>query len=149
MDIKLGMEAKLYFCAAGIAGTPTWTELANVKNLTLSLQKGEADGTTRANNGWKATIGTLKEGSIEFEMVWKPSDAGFAAMKTSFFTNSAIGIACMDGPIATAGSEGLWADMEVMNFSREEPLDGPISVKVAIKPTYSANAPQWKTIAAA
>lgn len=34
----------------------------------LNLEKGEADVTTRANNGWRATKGTLKEGSIEFEM---------------------------------------------------------------------------------
>ena len=61
--VKLGLDAKLYFCAAGIGGTPTWTELTNVKNVTLNLQKGEADVTTRANNGWKATAGTLKEGS--------------------------------------------------------------------------------------
>ena len=77
MSVKLGLDAKLYFCVAGIGGSPTWTELTNVKNVTLSLQKGEADVTTRANSGWKATAGTLKEGSIEFEMVWDTADAGF------------------------------------------------------------------------
>jgi hypothetical protein len=37
MGVKLGLDAKLYFCAAGIGGTPTWTLLGNVKNLTLNL----------------------------------------------------------------------------------------------------------------
>jgi len=41
--VRFGIDAKLYFCAAGIGGTPTWTELTNVKNVTLSLTKGEAD----------------------------------------------------------------------------------------------------------
>lgn len=81
MSVKLGLDAKLYYCVAGIGGTPTWVELTNVKNVTLNLQKGEADVTTRANNGWKATAATLKEGSIEFEMVWDPSDAGFTREK--------------------------------------------------------------------
>lgn len=146
MSVKLGMEAKLYFCAAGIGGTPAWTELTNVKNVTLNLQKGEADVTTRANNGWKATAATLKEGSIEFEMVWDSADAGFTAMQSAYFGNSIIGIAAMDGPIATAGSQGLWADCHVIDFSREEPLEDAITVKVTVKPTYSANPPIWKTI---
>lgn len=41
--------------------------------------------TTRANNGWRATAGTLKEGSIEFEMVWDPTDAGFTRQKAVRF----------------------------------------------------------------
>lgn len=144
MSIKLGLDAKLYFCAAGIGGTPTWTELTNVKNVTLSLQKGEADVTTRANNGWKATAATLKEGSIEFEMVWDTADAGFTAIKNAWFNNTLIGLAVMDGPVATTGSQGLWADCTIIDFSRDEPLEDALTVKVTAKPTYSANAPIWK-----
>src|SRR5512146_1240366 len=102
MGTKFGMDAKLYFCVAGIGGTPAWTELTNVKNLTLNLQKGEADVTTRGNNGGKATAATLKEGSIEFEMVWDPADAGFTAIKDAWFNNTSIGFAVMDGGIAVA-----------------------------------------------
>jgi hypothetical protein len=146
MAIKLGMEAKLYFCAAGIGGTPTWTELTNVKNVSLALQTGEADVTTRGNSGWKATAATLKEGSIEFEMVWDTTDAGFTAIKNAYFGNSLIGLAVMDGGIAVSGSQGLWADCMITNFSRDEALEEAITVKVTAKPTYSTNAPQWKTI---
>ena len=146
MSVKLGMDAKLYFCAAGIGGSPVWTLLGNVKNVTLSLQKGEADVTTRANNGWKATAATLKEGSIEFEMVWDPSDAGFTAIKDAYFNNTIIGMAVIDGVITTTGSQGLWADCMITDFSREEPLEDAISVKVTAKPTYSANPPLWKVV---
>ena len=148
MSIKLGLDAKLYFCAAGIGGTPTWTELTNVKNVTLSLQKGEADVTTRANSGWKATAATLKEGSIEFEMVWDTADAGFTAIKNAWFNNTLVGLAVMDGPVATVGSQGLWADCAIIDFSRDEPLEDALTVKVTAKPTYSVNAPIWKTVAA-
>jgi hypothetical protein len=146
MSVKLGLDAKLYFCVAGIGGTPTWTLLGNVKNVTLNLQKGEADVTTRANNGWKATAATLKEGSIEFEMVWDPADTGFTAIKDAYFNNTLIGMAAMDGAVATTGSQGLWADCAITDFTRDEPLEDAISVKVTAKPTYSANAPIWKTI---
>jgi hypothetical protein len=146
MPVKLGLDAKLYFCAAGIGGTPTWTELTNVKNVTLNLQKGEADVTTRANNGWKATAATLKEGSIEFEMVWDTTDAGFTAIKNAWFNNTVIGLAVMDGGIAVTGSQGLWADCAIIDFTRDEPLEDALTVKVTAKPAYSTNAPQWKTI---
>ena len=146
MSVKLGLDAKLYYCVAGIGGTPTWTELTNVKNVTLSLQKGEADVTTRANSGWKATAATLKEGSIEFEMVWDTADAGFTAIKNAWFNNTNVGLAVMDGGVAVVGSQGLWADCAIIDFSRDEPLEDAMSVKVSAKPTSSANAPVWKTI---
>ena len=144
--IRLGLEAKLYFCVAGIGGYPQWTELDNVKNVTLNLQKGEADVTTRANNGWKALKGTLKEGSVEWEMVWDTQDAGFTAIQNAYFNDTLIGMAVMDGDIATNGTQGLWADCDIMDFSRDEPLEEAISVKVTAKPTYSANPPIWKKV---
>ena len=146
MSVKFGLDAKLYYCVAGIGGSPTWVELSNVKNVTLNLQKGEADVTTRANNGWKATAGTLKEGSIEFEMVWDTADSGFTAIKNAYFNNTIIGLGVMDGGIAVNGSQGLWADCSIIDFSREEPLAEAIKVKVTAKPTYSANPPIWNTV---
>ena len=145
--VPLGMNAKLYFCAAGIGGTPTWTEVANATNVTLNVTKGESDATTRANNGWKAVATTLKEASVEWEMVWNKADAGFTAMQQAFFNNTLLGMAVMDGDIAVAGNQGLWADCNITNFSREEPLAEVIKAKVTAKPGYSTNAPQWKTIA--
>ena len=145
MSHKLGMEGKL-FRNAGTYAIPDWKEMKNVKDLTLTLEKGEADLTTRGNAGWKATVGTLKEGSIEFEMVWDTEDAGFTAIKSAYFGNSLIGLAVMDGPIETSGNQGLWADCMITNFSRDEALEEAITVKVTAKPTYSTNAPHWKTV---
>jgi len=145
MGAKLGMEAKLYFGAALIG---PWTELKNVKDVTLNLETGEADVTTRGNAGWRATIGTLKDGSIEFEMVWDTEDAGFEAIKDAFFGNTPIAIAAMDGAIETPGSEGLQGLFSVTNFTRNEPLEEVLAVQVTLKPTYSATPPQWVVVAA-
>jgi hypothetical protein len=145
MGAKLGMEAKLYR-NTGTYEIPMWVELTNVKDLTLNLEKGEADVTTRANAGWKATAATLKEGSIEFEMVWDTADAGFTAIKDAWFNNATIEMAVLDGPIAQAGSQGLRASFAVINFSRKEPLEEAITVSVTIKPTYAEHAPEWMTV---
>jgi len=136
MSIKLGMEAKLYYGAAGITAT---TELTNVKDVTLNLESGEADVTTRGNSGWRATVGTLKTGSVEFEMIWDSDDAGFAAIKDAYFNNEPIALAILDG----VGGEGLDADFSITNFSRKEALEEAITVSVTAKPTYSTRAPAW------
>ena len=139
MAIKLGMDASLLYKVGGQSGGTAWTELANVRDVTLNLETGEADVTTRANAGWRATVGTLKEASVEFEMVWDTEDPGFAAIKDAFFTNAPIGLQVLDG----AAGQGLQADFSITNFSRNEALEEAITVSVTAKVTYSATAPSW------
>ena len=38
--------------------------------------------------------------------------------------------------------------MDVMKFPRTEPLEGEVMTAVSLKPTYAANAPEWKVVAA-
>ena len=144
MATRLGMDAKIYRNGGSYA-SPTWTEIANVKDVTLNLEKGEADVTTRANNGWRATVGTLKDASIEFQMVWDTEDAGFDAIRQAFFDNTPIEFAVMDGLITDPDSEGLLATCAILNFTRNEALEEAIMVDVTINPTYAENAPEWIT----
>ncbi len=137
--MKLGFEGKLYYGAAGSLAT---NEMTNVRDITVSVENGEADVTTRASNGWKATAATLKSGSIEWEMIWEPGDAGFDAIKNAYFNNTAIALAALDG----ADGEGLDADFSITKFSRSEPLEDAMKVSVTAKPTQGTGlrAPRWK-----
>ncbi len=139
MAYKLGMDAVLKY---GTAGSTANNTLTNVRNVTLNLEKGEADVTTRGNGGWKATVATLKDASVEFEMVWDTADAGFTAIKNSYFNNTAISLLILD---AATGGQGLDADFMVTKFTREEPLDEALVVKVTAKPTLSTRSPSWHT----
>ena len=142
---KIGLDAKLYFMAAGVSGSGVWTELANVRDVNLVLEKDEADISSREANGWEATRATLKKGSIEFDMNWKPSDAGFAAIKDAYFNDSHIGIRALDAAAddPEGPGEGLEADFEVTQFRRNEPLKEAITVAVTLKVTYVDTAPTW------
>jgi hypothetical protein len=142
MPIKLGMEAKLYYKVGGQGGAGSWVELTKLKDVTLSLEAGDADVTTRANNGWRATVATLKEATVEWEMVWDPTDVGFGAIKDAFLGNDVIGLQVLDDATGGAG-EGLQADFMITNFSRNEALEEAITVSVSAKVTYSASAPTW------
>ncbi|MCE9530353.1 MAG: phage tail protein [Planctomycetes bacterium] len=146
MGVKLGLDAKLYR-NTGTFASPTWDEIKNVKDLTLNLEAGEADVTTRGNNSWRATVATLKDASIEFDMVWDTGDADFAAIRDAFLNKTGIEFAVMDGDISTAGSQGLRATCAITKFSRNESLEEALTVSITVKPTYAANAPSWHVAA--
>ena len=125
-DFVLGMNAKLYH---GTAGTTAATEMGNVRDVTLTLEAGEADVTTRANQGWRATAPTLRECSVEFEMVWNPSDAGFTAIKTAFLTAGMVALKILD----QEGGQGPDGDFSITSFSRNEALEEAVTVSVTAK----------------
>ncbi len=136
MAYKLGLDAKLFH---GEAGNTATNEMTNVKDVTLNLESGDADITTRAAKGWRISAATLKEASLEFEMVWDTSDEGFKAVKNAFFNNTAIALFASDGD-----GNGLDADFVVSSFSRSEPLEEALTVSVTCKPTLIDRAPTWK-----
>ena len=125
-EFVLGMNAKLYH---GTAGTTAATEMGNVRDVTLTLEAGEADVTTRANQGWRATAPTLRECSVEFEMVWNPSDAGFTAIKTAFLAAGTVALKVLD----QAGGQGPDGDFAITSFTRNEALEEAVTVSVTAK----------------
>jgi hypothetical protein len=145
MSIKLGMNAKLYR-NTGTYATPVWAVMPNVKDLTLTLETGTAEVSTRGNAGWKATMATLREATIEFESIWDAEDVGFTTLRQAYFTSGTVEVAAMDGDITEAKSEGLRATVSVTNFSRSEPLEEAITASITLKPAYSTHSPEWMVI---
>ncbi len=135
MAIVLGLDAKLL---RGTAGATAATEVKNVKDLTLNLESGEADVTTRATKGWKASVATLKEASLEFGILYDTEDADFAAFQAAYFGNTPIALFVTDG-----NGSGLDADWSITGFSMEQNLEEAVTVSVTAKPTASTRAPVW------
>ena len=133
MAVVLGLDAVLLRGAAGSTGS---TEVKNVKDLTLNLESGEADVTTRATQGWKASVATLKEASLEFGILYDTEDADFTAFQEAYFSNTPIALFITDG-----NDHGLDADF---SERRQEPLEEALTVSVTAKPTASTRAPVWK-----
>lgn len=145
MGFGLGKDAKLYRSTGGTFAAPTWAVINNVKDLTLNLEGTEIDVSTRGGGGFKQRVIGLLDGSFEFDMVWDPSDAAFTALQAAFFARTTVLMGVFDKDVTVAGAQGLKADMSVLNFTREEPLEGAIMAKVKLAPGYSANTPVWFT----
>ena len=135
MAVVLGLDAILM---RGTAGQTAATEVKNVKDLTLSMESGEADVTTRATSGWKASIATLKEASLEFGILYDTEDADFTAFRDAYFGNTPLALFVTDG-----NGSGLDADWSITGFSVEQPLEEALTVSVTAKSTASTRAPAW------
>ena len=131
----LGMNAKTYRGAAGasLATLLAGGEVDNIKNLTLTLEAGESDVTTRGNSGWEATGSTLRKCGAEFEMLYKPGDLQFQALKSAFLAETNVRLAILTGAMDGEDAEGPVGDFSVSNFSRSEQLTEGISVPVSVK----------------
>lgn len=140
MATKLGYECKLYRSAtlmtaatgAEIEGK-TWIEITNARDVTPDATRDEADITTRANSGWKQTRGTLAEMTLDFEILYNPADANFAALESAFYGNTLIALADFDGNIVTDGSHGFAANFSITKFTAPEPLADVKKVSVTAK----------------
>ena len=135
MSVILGLNAKLF---RGASGTQEKEEMKNVKDLTLNLETGEADVTTRATEGWKASVATLKDASLEFGMLYDPTDPDLDAIQDAFLGNTPLAFFITDGD-----GTGLAADFSITNFSIEQPLEEAMSVSVTAKPTATTRPPTW------
>tara|TARA_R100000458_G_C8260495_1_gene236040 strand:+ start:472 stop:912 length:441 start_codon:yes stop_codon:yes gene_type:complete len=144
MAYVLGMNAKLYYNTGSYA-SPTWTLIDNVRDLTLNLERGDTDITTRGGGGWRQSVATLADGSIDFGMVWDTADTVFTAIKNAFINNTTVEFLALDGLQATTGSQGLRATMAITSFSRNEGLEDALTVDVSAKTAYADNAPEWYT----
>ena len=129
MAIKLGLDAKLF---RGTAGTQGTIEVTNVKDVSLSLESGEADVTTRKAKGWKLSVATLKEASLEITILYDTEDEDFLAFKEAYFSNTPISLFVTDGDTT---AHGLDADFSVTGFTVDQPLEEAVTVKVTAKPT--------------
>jgi len=137
----MGFDGVLGYKVGGVAGGGSYTALNPVRDVQLNLTKAEADATTRGNNGWTATLAGLKDGTLEFDLVWDPTDPGFDALRSAWESGDPIGIAASDGPLSSG--RGWEFDAQVFDFGRGEPLNDVMTVSVKIKPTYSGTAPAY------
>ncbi len=127
-EFLLGVNAKLYRGAEDTA-LAALTLCDNVADLTLNLPKGTWDATTRKNAGYTSDPGALKSVAVEFTMVFEPGEADYEAMRDAYLDNSRLCLAILTGE-NDAEAEGPRGNFEVVNFVRNEPIAGGITINV-------------------
>lgn len=136
----LGKNAKFYFsdtllAADNDSSENDWTVVGNVRDLSLSIDMGEADVTARDGDGWEQIAGTLKSGSLEFEMVWRPGDAAFAAVLEALLAGEEIALMALDQDKDTPGAQGLASNFTVTSARKGEELRNAQILSITAKPS--------------
>lgn len=138
MGFEVGIDCKVYYDASGVGGS-TWAELTIVSgDPTLTMEHAEAEVKVRGNN-WVRVLQSLTSATIQMDIAYDNTDAGYEALRNAFLNKTDIGIAMMDGAVESTGSEGLQADMKVMSFNRNEPIEGLVTVSVSLKPSADSD----------
>ncbi len=106
-------------------------------DVTVNLEWGEEDATTRASGDFEISEDVLLSHSIDFDMPVKDGDPDTAAIQEAFKTRSAIALLAVDKP----SGFGVNSDYRIRKFSRSEPIKGKMVYSVTAKPTDEHRAP--------
>ena len=130
--------------------TPVWDKIGVIRDESLELSKALVDVTTRLAQGWRLQRGSLKEATINIQLLYDTSDADFIAIQQAFFNDTPLILGLFDGDITQAGTyQGLHAQMNVSQFSQPRNLEDAVVVDtqfVLDLETTTNEAPRWDTI---
>ena len=118
---KLGLD-----CVLPVGGT----QIKDAKDVTLNIERGDADVTTRNSNGWRAHLGTLKDASIEFNIL--TGGDSFPGLLSMFTGRTAASVAVSGGNLSFSAS------MVVTNFAVSQPLEDGEGVAVTLRPSLGS-----------
>lgn len=134
MAVVRGKDFKLYRNTdAPYDSDPTWGEVTNVRDLTRNKTKALADASIRGSE-YRQQVGTLKDLSLDFQMVYDPDDADVIAYEEAYEDDSNVETLVLDGPIDTIGSKGVRFMAQVTDFTINEALEdvGLVDVKIVV-----------------
>jgi len=140
--VKLGLQARL-FRNIGDYAAPVWQHVRACREVTLSLERAEAEITTRGNAGFRATAVALKDASVEAELAYAPPDDDVDALIAAMTGGTSLDLLVADGD--GIGAQGLRADWTVQRLERGEPLEDAQRLRITLKTDSQTHAPQWYT----
>lgn len=154
MLITLGAFAKAYFLSTGTRATwgavsattglhtgsapASLTEMTSIADVTVNEPDGSVDATTRANAPSKGYAYGLDDIAPSIKLMYSNTDPGYAAILKARATRTSIAIALLDGDKSVAGTCGYWGDWIVGDITKNEDLDTPQAVTVALKPAATS-----------
>lgn len=144
-----GILGKVYR-NAGTYGSPTWTAITLVRNVSTSAKWNRGDSSIR---GTRAVLQEKTQvavsGSIECRA--DPADAGYQALFDAAVGSStaALDLLILNGPVSQEGAKGVRAHMN-LDFEEDHNVDGVIYTRFAFDPAWhSAGYPSYVEMGAA
>lgn len=136
---KPGRKGWCYY-NTGTFGSPVWTPVKRIRDLTRTGGTVSIDVATRETDA-VATGVVGRDRGLSFQLVRDTSQASYLALENAYDTEGTLDVLSLDGPVATTGSRGVRAIMQVTKFDEPEPLVEKMTSDVELKPTISDDLP--------
>jgi predicted secreted protein len=139
MELKLGYECKLYVSAtASTAPSASSSEMANIKDVTVTLNRTAVDATTRAAGAFKTYVPGQIDSEISFKMLAdgdSSSNTLCTAIRNAWINGSALAM-----KIELGDGYFFMADFIVTDMSNGQSLEDVVSYDIKVKPTLKDSA---------
>lgn len=139
MEQIYGYQGKLYYKVGGGSGG-AFVELKNCRKVKLNREYKEADVSTRGGGDVEQVEPVRATVSIDFEMIWDPSDTDFTALHAAWVARTPVGFKCLD---SDESARGYLGDMKFHKFDRDEDDENVMIASCTIKPCRSAVVPSF------
>jgi len=140
----LGRQQTIYYNAATY-GSPSWTKLKRVGDITVDDSRVEADASHRDVEE-ELVVPTLRSRSLSFTVRANPSDATFVALKAAYENKTEVDVIILNQLISVSGATGPRLAMVVTQFNQGAEIRGLQTRDVILKPTDSDNDPTTYTV---
>lgn len=138
---KLGILSKLYYRSAGSYGSPTFTEISLINDLSVNAtwNKGPANSRgSRIDKSVKTSLGLTFTGTLKK----KPGDATYEELMNAIVSDNVLDLLILDGAKDLDGVRGWRADCQIFEGTEDQGRDVNLYVSLSIEPTDSDNEPQ-------
>lgn len=135
---KLGMNAKLYWRSAGTYGSPTWTEVTLISDLSIDVTWDEADASARESRITQ-TVKTMLPLSFTARLKKKPLEATYEAFMNALLSDGSLDLLILDGDKATEGVRGWRCDCQVFAGSEDQAMGNVLFEDMTLKPSITDN----------
>ncbi len=137
IPVKYGFKGKIYFNGASY-GSPSWNEVANVRDVKLGAEMTEQDATTRAAGGVELAEPILHKLSVGGKIRNDTSDTtGFVALRTAYLARAILDILVLDGPRTTNDSYGFRFDAKCFSMGEDQAIENILYQEFMLKPCIS------------
>jgi hypothetical protein len=146
--VKLGVKARAYR-NTGTYGSPTWTALNLVRDLTVNAPWDVADASSR---GSRVKLNAKTMMGLTFNLTLRKDDldAGAVAMLAAAMEDTAIDMLILDEAITNEGSTGFRCHMLVNLTSEDQGAGAVLYPNFDLLPTFSSEGdPKYITVGAA
>lgn len=139
--IVYGWECKLYVDSsasyAGTPGTPTWSEVADAVDVTLSASPGTLDVQPRAAGAVKVGLPGLIEYKISGKLHWTNGNTQKTALRAANIARATLNVMALLGASTDADAKGVKGDFFFSKWEESQENGQTVSVDFELTPAIS------------